>query len=194
MKDNKVVAVKISKNTSFDVSNAQVEAKLLKKIKAYMPEKGHGLILLIDSFKFRGHFVIVCEFLHQNLYKHIIHPDFKGLKNKQLRSIASQLLKGLQVMKQIGIIHCDLKPENLMFADEKCETIKIIDFGTACTEFKTGFTYVQSRFYRCPEILLGVPYEAAADMWSIGCILCELVTTRPIFPAHDELELLEMLI
>jgi len=52
---------------------------------------------------------------------------------------------------------------------------------------------VQSRFYRCPEIVLGLPYDNAVDMWSLGCILCELTTGRPIFPAQDENELLEFM-
>ena len=69
-----------------------------------------------------------------------------------------------------------------------------MDFGSACTEFKSGFHYVQSRFYRCPEIVMGLPYDNAVDMWSFGCILCELSTGRPIFPAQDENELLEYFI
>lgn len=69
--------------------------------------------------------------------------------------------------------------------------MKIIDFGSSCDEYSSGYTYVQSRFYRSPEVTIGVPYDAAIDMWSFGCILAELCTTRPLFPAHDELELLE---
>ena len=52
---------------------------------------------------------------------------------------------------------------------------------------------MQSRFYRCPEIVMGLPYDHAADMWSFGCILCELVTGRPLFPARDENELMDMM-
>ena len=51
--------------------------------------------------------------------------------------------------------------------------VKIVDFGSACTDYKTGFKYVQSRFYRCPEIVMGLPYECAVDMWSFGCIIAE---------------------
>lgn len=128
------------------------------------------------------------------MYNFISDPLFKGLKKEHLRLIASQMLKALHSMRKIGIIHCDLKPENVMFTSEKKNQVKIIDFGTACTEFKQGFTYVQSRFYRCPEILLGLPYDSSVDMWSVGCIFAELVTGRPLFPAHDENELLELII
>lgn len=68
-----------------------------------------------------------------------------------------------------------------------------MDFGSACTDYTTGFKYVQSRFYRCPEIVLGLPYSHGVDMWSLGCILVELVTGVPLFPAHDENELLELI-
>ena len=59
-------------------------------------------------------------------------------------------------MVNISIIHCDLKPENILFTDQTRRNVKIIDFGSSCTEFKNGFTYVQSRYYRAPEIILGV--------------------------------------
>lgn len=111
-----------------------------------------------------------------------------------LRQIATQMLNGLQHLSKIKIIHCDLKPENVLFTDSTRKEVKIIDFGSACTEFKSGFVYVQSRFYRSPEVVLGLPYDQAVDMWSFGCILAELVTGRPLFPAIDENELLELFI
>ena len=93
----------------------------------------------------------------------------------------------------MSVIHCDLKPENILFTDETKTHLKIVDFGSACTNYANGFKYVQSRFYRCPEIILGLPYDSAVDMWSFGCILCEMITGRPLFPAIDENELLELI-
>ena len=84
-----------------------------------------------------------------------------------------------------------MKPENIIFTDSKCQNIKIIDFGASCKDWNSGFFYVQSRYYRAPEIVLGLPYDHAVDMWSLGCIVYELITGRPIFPAKDENELLE---
>jgi serine/threonine protein kinase len=94
----------------------------------------------------------------------------------------------------VGVIHCDLKPENILFTDEKLNHLKVIDFGSSCFSYKQGFSYVQSRYYRAPEIVLGLPYSCAADMWSLGCIVAELKTGRPLFPACDENELLEFLV
>lgn len=103
------------------------------------------------------------------------------------------MVRSLKHLIDIKIIHCDLKPENILFKDKTRSSIKIIDFGSACTEFKNGFTYVQSRYYRAPEVMLGVPYDHGIDMWSFGCILVELVKIRPIFPAKDERDLLELI-
>lgn len=64
--------------------------------------------------------------------------------------------------------------------------IKVIDLGSACFINTKVYTYIQSRFYRAPEIILGVPYTYAIDMWSLGCILAELYTGLPIFQGEDE--------
>lgn len=64
--------------------------------------------------------------------------------------------------------------------------IKVIDFGSACHERQTVYTYIQSRFYRSPEVLLGIPYTASIDMWSLGCIAVELFLGLPLFPGTSE--------
>ena len=66
--------------------------------------------------------------------------------------------------------------------------IKIIDFGSGCFDDKKIYTYIQSRYYRAPEIILQIPYTAAIDMWSYGCILYELYTGMPLFVGVDELD------
>ncbi len=65
-------------------------------------------------------------------------------------------------------------------------TIKVIDFGSACHERQTVYTYIQSRFYRSPEVLLGMSYTASIDMWSLGCIAVELFLGLPLFPGTSE--------
>ncbi|KAJ3266016.1 Dual specificity tyrosine-phosphorylation-regulated kinase [Chytriomyces hyalinus] len=67
-------------------------------------------------------------------------------------------------------------------------TVKVIDFGSSCYEHERIYTYVQSRFYRSPEVLLGIDYTSAIDMWSLGCILAELHTGYPLFPGENEQE------
>ena len=90
----------------------------------------------------------------------------------------------------MSIIHCDLKPENILFTDAAETNIKLIDFGTACSNNQT-FSYVQSRFYRSPEVIFGQKITDKIDMWSFACIIVELLLGHPLFPCIDENELLE---
>ena len=63
--------------------------------------------------------------------------------------------------------------------------IKIIDFGSSCFGNETIYTYIQSRYYRAPEITLGINYDQNIDIWSTGCILAELYTGVPVFPGEN---------
>jgi len=84
------------------------------------------------------------------------------------------------------VIHCDLKPENILLRHPKRSAIKLIDFGSSCRDGQTVYSYIQSRFYRSPEVLLGCSYSCAIDMWSLGCILVEMHTGEPLFSGQDE--------
>lgn len=105
-----------------------------------------------------------------------------------IRSFASQILSCLNLLKKQRVIHCDLKPENILLVNIWESRIKIIDFGSSCFEDQKVYTYIQSRFYRSPEVILGLTYGLPIDMWSMGCILAELFTGYPIFPGEDEQE------
>lgn len=73
-----------------------------------------------------------------------------------------------------------------IFTSLESPNIKVIDFGSACHEAQTMYTYIQSRFYRSPEVLAGLPYTSAIDMWSLGCIAAELFLGLPLFPGSSE--------
>ncbi|KAL4712476.1 hypothetical protein ACJJTC_007492 [Scirpophaga incertulas] len=64
--------------------------------------------------------------------------------------------------------------------------VDVIDFGSSCYEHQRVYTYIQSRFYRAPEVMMGARYGMPIDMWSLGCILAELLTGFPLLPGEDE--------
>jgi len=112
----------------------------------------------------------------------------------RVQNVAQQCLIALQYIHSLGLIHCDLKPENiLMKNEERCE-IKVIDFGSSCFTTDILSTYVQSRSYRAPEVILGLPYGQKIDLWSLGCILGELLTGRVIFQNYSVVTLLARII
>lgn len=101
------------------------------------------------------------------------------------------MLDALCLLADADIIHCDLKPENILLTDlsHPKDLLRIIDFGSACYEKNSEFTgnfYIQSRFYRAPEVLLGLRYTKSIDMWSLGCICAELFLGLPLLPGVNE--------
>jgi dual specificity tyrosine-phosphorylation-regulated kinase 2/3/4 len=111
-----------------------------------------------------------------------------------IRRFAMQILQALAVLKKTQVIHCDLKPENILLKSSNRSAIKVIDFGSSCFSDKKIYTYIQSRFYRAPEVILGISYATSIDMWSFGCILCELFLGFPIFPGENESQQLLLIV
>ena len=152
------------------------------------PHKKHSVVNFDQSFYFRGHLCISTDLLGMNLYEFIKAHDFRGFSLKLIRRFTKQLLNSLILLHNHKVIHCDLKPENILLAHPVHSEIKVIDFGSSCFENEKVYTYIQSRFYRSPEVILGMSYGMPIDMWSIGCILAELYTGYPIFPGENEQE------
>jgi dual specificity tyrosine-phosphorylation-regulated kinase 2/3/4 len=146
------------------------------------------MVNFTQSFYFRGHLCISTELLGMNLYEFIKSNDFRGFSPKLIRRFTKQMLGSLVLLKGHRVIHCDLKPENVLLAHPIHSEIKVIDFGSSCFENEKVYTYIQSRFYRSPEVILGMSYGLPIDMWSLGCILAELYTGYPIFPGENEQE------
>jgi serine/threonine protein kinase len=99
-----------------------------------------------------------------------------------LQRITKDILKCLGILKKFGIIHCDLKPENILFRLDPSKGVKVIDFGSATFLDDVDYSYLQTRPYRAPEVSLGCKFDFAIDMWSLGCILFEMVTGKLLFP------------
>lgn len=130
---------------------------------------------------------IVYELMDTDLHK-IIGSD-QPLTDDHCQYFMYQLLRGLKYVHSANVLHRDLKPSNL-FLNANCD-LKIGDFGLARTTSETNFMteYVVTRWYRAPELLLNCSkYTAAIDIWSVGCILAEILTRVPLFPGKNYLQ------
>ncbi|KAF8380839.1 hypothetical protein HHK36_028334 [Tetracentron sinense] len=193
---NSFVAVKIIKNQPAYYQQALVEVSILTTLnKKFDPEDKHHIVRILDYFVYQRHLCISFELLGTNLYELLKINKFRGLSLSIVQLFSKQILHALVLMKDAGIIHCDLKPENILLCTTvKPAEIKIIDFGSACMEDRTVYSYIQSRYYRSPEVLLGSQYTTAIDMWSFGCIVAELFLGLPLFPGASEFDLLRRMI
>ncbi|KAL6702106.1 serine/threonine protein kinase [Trichoderma pleuroticola] len=183
-----LVAVKIIRNKKRFHQQALVEVNILQKLREWDPQNRHSMVNFTQSFYFRGHLCISTELLDMNLYEFIKAHSFRGFSLRIIRRFTKQILSSLIILKQKKVIHCDLKPENILLRHPLHAEIKVIDFGSSCFESEKVYTYIQSRFYRSPEVILGMTYGLPIDMWSVGCILAELYTGVPIFPGENEQE------
>ncbi|XP_076878123.1 dual specificity tyrosine-phosphorylation-regulated kinase 4 isoform X2 [Brachyhypopomus gauderio] len=187
-KTNETVAIKVIRNKKRFHQQALVELKILDAVRRRDRDNCHNVIHMKEYFTFRGHLCISFELLGANLYELIKKNNFQGFSVALIRRFAHSLLKCLQMLHREKIIHCDLKPENILLCQRGQGNIKVVDFGSSCYEQQRVYTYIQSRFYRSPEVILGHPYSMAIDMWSLGCILAELYTGYPLFPGESEVE------
>ncbi|GAM25544.1 hypothetical protein SAMD00019534_087190, partial [Acytostelium subglobosum LB1] len=193
-KTGQLVAVKIIRNQKRFHSQALTEIKILEFLKNNDPNSTANIVHLNESFEFRNHLCITFELLSMNLYDFLKANNFQGFNINLIRRFAAQLLTSLRFLSKRHIIHADLKPENILLKQPTKSGIKLIDFGSSCFENEPIFTYIQSRFYRAPEVILGIRYEKAIDIWSLGCILAELYMGAPLFPGSDEPEQLACII
>ena len=163
------VAIKIIKNDAPYYKQSQTEVQLLQKLnKEFQSDKGVQVVQLITKFTYVNHLCIVFELLSINLFELIESNNYRGVSLREsVGPIVKQLLGTLRGCAKLGIVHCDLKPENILISRLKPLQIKLIDFGSACEEHNTIYTYIQSRYYRAPEVLLGVEYTSMIDIWSL---------------------------
>uniref|UniRef100_A0A6E8VUZ6 dual-specificity kinase n=1 Tax=Anopheles coluzzii TaxID=1518534 RepID=A0A6E8VUZ6_ANOCL len=187
-KTKQYVAIKIIRNKKRFHHQALVEVRILDELRKKDADGSHHVIHMLDYFYFRNHLCITFELMSLNLYELIKKNNYQGFSLSLIKRFCNSIVKCLRFLDELDIIHCDLKPENVLLKQRGSSTIKVIDFGSSCFSDRTVYTYIQSRFYRSPEVILGYPYDKAIDMWSLGCILAELYTGYPLFPGENEVE------
>lgn len=185
LQNQQQVCIKIIKNNKEFFDQSLDEIKLLQYINAHCDPDTKNVLQLYDYFYHKEHLFIVSELLRDNLYEFYKYNRESGedfyFTLDRLKKITKQCLVALEYIHSLNLIHCDLKPENILIKSySRCE-VKIIDFGSSCFTQDHLSTYVQSRSYRAPEVILGLPYGAKIDMWSLGCILAELWTGKVLF-------------
>ncbi|KAJ6638055.1 putative dual specificity tyrosine-phosphorylation-regulated kinase 3 like, partial [Pseudolycoriella hygida] len=193
-KTHEHVALKMVRNEKRFHRQAQEEIRILQHLRKQDKDNTMNIIHMYDYFTFRNHMCITFEILYINLYELIKKNKFQGFSLQLVRKFAHSLLQCLDALSRNKIIHCDMKPENVLLKQQGRSGIKVIDFGSSCYENQRVYTYIQSRFYRAPEVILGVKYGMAIDMWSLGCILAELLTGYALLPGEDEADQLACII
>ena len=183
---HRFVCVKISKNTKDILDQNLWEVKLLKLLASKMDaEERETLPHLLNVFYYRETLFIVYELLRDNLYhiyKYIEECQLpRYFTVERLQEVARQCLVTLRGLHKHEVIHCDLKPENILISSLTDCKVKVIDYGNAYLHHDQRCSYVQSRAYRAPEVVLGCPYSPKVDLWSLGCILMELFTGKLLF-------------
>lgn len=180
------LALKMVRNEKRFHRQAAEEIRILEHLKKQDKTGSLNVVHMLENFTFRNHICMTFELLSMNLYELIKRNKFQGFSLPLVRKFAHSILQCLEALHRHKIIHCDLKPENILLKQQGRSGIKVIDFGSSCFDHQRIYTYIQSRFYRAPEVILGSRYGMPIDMWSFGCILAELLTGYPLFPGEDE--------
>nr|CAD7438693.1 unnamed protein product [Timema bartmani] len=178
-KTNQHIAIKIIRNKKRFHHQALIEVRILDDLRKKDKDGTHNIIHMLEYFYFRNHLCISFELMSLNLYELIKKNNYQGFSLSLIRRFANSLVQCLKLLHKENIIHCDLKPENVLLKQRGSSSIKVIDFGSSCYFHQRMYTYIQSRFYRSPEVILGLPYGTAIDMWSLG---------YPLFPGENEVE------
>ncbi|KAJ8907738.1 hypothetical protein NDN08_007844 [Rhodosorus marinus] len=187
-------AVKAIRNNDVMLRAGQKEIAILKKLNETDPQGKRHCVKFLESFQHKGHLCLVFECLDVNLRELLRkYGSGRGISMQGVRIYASQMLSALYLLQKNKVIHADIKPDNIMVTKTK-NAIKLGDFGSAFTtdEGMDVTPYLVSRFYRAPEIVLGLPYGHPIDIWSLGCCLFELYTGKIAFPGRSNNEMLKL--
>ncbi|KAH0534896.1 serine/threonine-protein kinase PRP4 homolog [Cotesia glomerata] len=186
------VAVKIIRNNEIMHRTGLKELEILRKLNDEDSEDRFHCLRLYRHFFHKNHLCMVFEPLSMNL-REVLKKYGKdvGLHVKAVRSYSRQLFLALKLLSKSNILHGDIKPDNILVSENKI-VLKLCDFGSACYAHENENTpYLVSRFYRAPEIILGIKYDCAIDMWSVGCTIYELYTGKIMFSGKTNNQMLK---
>mmetsp|Transcript_29020 Transcript_29020/g.64016 ORF Transcript_29020/g.64016 Transcript_29020/m.64016 type:complete len:454 (-) Transcript_29020:627-1988(-) len=205
------VAVKIVRNIDKYRHAAMIELEVLNTLERNDPDGKYHCVALREWFDYRGHVCMVFEKLGPSLFDFLRKNKYRPFAVDLIQEFSRQLLESVAYMHELHLVHTDLKPENILLVSldytrsssvGSCRSaprvpssaaIKVIDFGSATFEDQYHSSIVSTRHYRAPEVILGNGWSYPCDMWSIGCIMVELITGDALFQTHENLEHLAMM-
>mmetsp|Transcript_84054 Transcript_84054/g.218774 ORF Transcript_84054/g.218774 Transcript_84054/m.218774 type:complete len:373 (+) Transcript_84054:124-1242(+) len=185
------LAVKKITNAFSDLIDGK---RILREVKLLRSFKHDNIICILDMYP-PDHpdfddIYIVTDLMETDLHRVIYSKQ--ALNDEHHQYFSYQILRGLLYLHSANVVHRDLKPSNIL-VNKNCD-LKICDFGLARgfgheEDDPTLTDYVVTRWYRAPEVvLLASEYTKSIDVWSVGCILCELIGRKPIFTGKDHLD------
>ncbi|KAI5308570.1 hypothetical protein KEM55_005387, partial [Ascosphaera atra] len=197
-----LVAIKTMKKSfeSFDACLDLREVVFLRSLPPH-PHLVPALDIFLDPMTRKLH--IAMEYMDGNLYQLMKARHHHLLDPAAVKSILFQIMAGLEHIHAHGFFHRDIKPENILISTPKGSssssptgathpyTVKIADFGLArqIASRHPYTTYVSTRWYRAPEVLLRAgTYSAPVDLWAVGAMAVEIATLKPLFPGRNEVD------
>lgn len=188
------VAIKIIRNNAMMHRTGMKELEVLRKLNDTDRDDRYHVLRLFGHFFHKKHLCLVFEPLAMNL-REVLKKYGKqvGLNVKAVQSYTQQLIMALRLLRKCNVMHCDIKPDNILVDDSKA-TIKLCDFGSACYQHEADVApYLVSRFYRAPEVIIGMKADCGVDLWSTACTCYELYTGRIMFPGKSNNHMLKLM-
>ena len=184
----------VQRNNEMMRRAGEKEIAYLMRLAENDPDNRKHCIHMHARFDHEDHLCMVFEAMHQNLRQALRqHGHKRGIQIDAVRTYARQLFTALRYMERLNIVHADLKPDNIVVND-KYNLLKVCDFGSATNSDDSEITpYLVSRFYRAPEIMMGLNYSCPIDMWAAGCTLFELSTGKIMFMGNSNNMMLKLI-
>ncbi|CAG9318313.1 PRP4 [Blepharisma stoltei] len=194
MESNQSYAIKILRNIEVMIKSGQKEIRFLAQLNEADPKDRRHILRLKGNFTHQTHLCICFEELGMNLREVLNkHGAGVGISLVAVRSYGKQAFIALAFMKTQKMMHFDIKPDNILITED-LRKIKLSDFGNAVVEGENAISEnIVARFYRPPEIILGYSCDYAVDVWSLGCTLFELYTSRVLFPGATNSHMLKLI-
>lgn len=190
-----IEALKLIRYDPESIQQVKVEVAILKRLQCLDPDACN----IVRWYEFFFHMETICltfELLDISLWDYMKETPNQGLPMSEIRAITCQMATALSHLKSIGIVHADVKPENIMIVDRRQEPLKVklSDFGLAYPSKGSPGVVVQTLFYRSPEVILAFCFTEVIDMWSLGVTIAELATGHTLYPGETCYDVLNLIV